>query len=72
MVFNVKIFEKANLWSQNDEKDGVWYTFALINQGQWQEQRCRECPNLTSLLHQLDSLITDCVFFKFKYLINFR
>lgn len=57
-----KIFEKANLWSQNDEKDGVWYTFALINQGQWQEQRCRECPNLTSLLHQLDSLITDCIF----------
>lgn len=59
-------FKFGHLWRRNEEPqyDSNWFTYSLINQGAWQEEQCRECPRLTSLLHELDSgiLLTDCLF----------
>ncbi|KAL3074352.1 hypothetical protein niasHS_015182 [Heterodera schachtii] len=54
------------LWARNEERApalhadngaassfSAWFVFPLINQGDWQEKQCRECPRITALLHQL-------------------
>uniref|UniRef100_A0A915EU05 Aspartyl/asparaginy/proline hydroxylase domain-containing protein n=1 Tax=Ditylenchus dipsaci TaxID=166011 RepID=A0A915EU05_9BILA len=48
----------AYLWKRNEDASSFWYTFSFA----WMEEQCRECPELVKILHQLDGLLTDCLF----------
>uniref|UniRef100_A0A914HXV3 Aspartyl/asparaginy/proline hydroxylase domain-containing protein n=1 Tax=Globodera rostochiensis TaxID=31243 RepID=A0A914HXV3_GLORO len=39
--------------SSSSAPSSAWFTFSLINQGDWRERQCRECPRITALLHQM-------------------
>jgi len=58
-----KALKCAYLWRKNEAAGGsFWFTFSLINQGAWQEEQCRVCPELVRVLHQIGNLLVDCVF----------
>lgn len=51
----------AYLWRRNEERASFWYVFPLINQGAWQDEQCRVCPELVRTLFSMESLMTECL-----------
>lgn len=51
------------MWRRTEENDNnFWYTFVLINQGAWQEEQCRVCPQIVKLIHRFETVLVDCLF----------
>ncbi|KAK7078855.1 Aspartate beta-hydroxylase domain-containing protein 2 [Halocaridina rubra] len=49
-------------WKLNDIPKGHWCIFPFIDQGVTIDNNCRMCPNTSTMIGSLPSLMKDCVF----------
>ena len=50
-------------WLRNDVQEGEWKVLHLLNQGVWQEEHCKKCPILATVIQQLQPHVMDkCLF----------
>ncbi|ROT78860.1 aspartate beta-hydroxylase domain-containing protein 2 [Penaeus vannamei] len=49
-------------WKLNDIPRGHWCIFPFIDQGVVSESNCKRCPNTSTMIGSLPSVMKDCVF----------